>query len=93
MSVNSQLTNKKIREYKTEVTATVFECDSTTVIRGAHRWQSRAVYSVNSEKYIYIIERVVPIGTTFQLYYLPSDPTKAILVNQNQFNDYPRKKP
>lgn len=79
----------KIKKMKAEATATVFYSDQETH-RGGNVWRSRGVFYVNGKGYTYTIEDVVvPLGTRFKVYYLPSNPNKSLLANPNEFDHYP----
>ncbi len=78
----------KIKNMKVEATATIFYCGKE-LSRSARVWRSRGVYYVNGKGYTFTIEAVIPIGTKFKVYYLPSNPRKAVLANPHQFDNYP----
>lgn len=79
---------------KKEATAIIYSCEYTYGggARGGKRWISTGAYSVNLKTYYYRVEAVVPLGVKFKIYYLPSQPQKALLADPHQFDDYPKYK-
>ncbi len=83
---------QKIRKMKCEAVATVFFSNRETHYRGGSVWRSRGIYYVEGVGYTYTIEAVIPIGTKFKIYYLPSNPRKSVLANPHEFDNYPKYK-
>lgn len=71
-----------------EATATIFYSKKEPS-RSGEVWRSRGVYYVNNIAYTHIIEAVIPIGTKFKVYYLPSNPQKSLLANPHEFDNFP----
>mgnify|MGYP000917347736 CR=1 FL=1 len=79
----------KIKKMKVEAIATIYYSDKESYYRGGNVWRSRGIYYVNGRGYNYTIEAVIPIGTKFKVYYLPSNPQKSLLANPREFDNYP----
>ena len=81
---------KRILNEGIEVTAKVYRHYKSTNIRGGRIWRSEAVYIIDGMEYNYIIEAKVPVKTSFILKYLPEMPEDPLLINPDEFKEYPR---
>ena len=81
---------KRILNEGKEITATVDRYFKSTNIRGGKIWRSVALYNIDKKTYHYNIEAKVPIGKTFRLRYLPENPELVVLINPDEFKNYPK---
>ena len=86
-SVNKE---KRILIEGIEVTAIVYKHYKSTSFRGDKIWISLATYIIDKKEYNYVIEAKVPVGKSFILKYLPEIPENPLLINPDEFKEYPR---
>ena len=80
---------KRILNEGIEVTAIVYRNYKSTNVRGGRIWKSEATYIIDKKKYNYVIEAKVPVGKSFILKYLPEIQEDPLLINPDEFKEYP----
>ena len=83
---------KQVRQFGIETEAEIYCCEQKydPPGRGGLKWISRFVYNVNGITYNLPIEGKIPIGTKFKVKYSKVDPSNCLLVNPNEFENYPK---
>jgi hypothetical protein len=83
---------REISQNGIETEAVVFFCGKMhSPPRSASKgWVSKAVYYVERTTYTYIVDGKLPVGTKFKVKYLPQNPKKAMLADENELDKYPK---